>query len=129
MSASSHHSQKIAAIDADLHLREMARARREAESIVSRYLTVGGATVDITKIAGYVDRPEPTHTQAICTGCEETHAVEWLYQGSYGQLRDEDGQRATPQARDWAQEHASICRAMPKLQGPLAADDFGDGAW
>lgn len=93
----------------------------------ARYLTVGGATVELAKVVGYGDSDRLTHTRAVCTGCNALHAIEWLYQGDYTQLRDEDGQRATPQVRDWAQDHASTCRAMPKR--PKDADDFGDGAW
>lgn len=86
----------------------------------AQYLNVGGATVDIANVAGHTDQDRLTHTQAICLGCGALHAVEWLYDGQwdnsvgdFARLRDEGGERAIPQVRNWAQAHASTCRAMP----------------
>jgi hypothetical protein len=70
------------------------------DGVVARYLTVGGATVDIrpTHNPEWDDRHEAT-----CTGCA---ANDWQpYLNS--PLND------LARARTWAQAHAETCRAMP----------------
>ncbi|MFI8351294.1 hypothetical protein [Streptomyces sp. NPDC085596] len=79
------------------------------ESVIARYLTVGGATVDITHTShsGYV--------VATCNGCGNDHDIP-----TNGRLDDtpEEQERRVdqvlPDARDWAQDHAETCRAMPR---------------
>ncbi|MGW7597255.1 hypothetical protein [Streptomyces antimycoticus] len=71
------------------------------EGVIARYLTVGGATVDV--------RPDHDDkaTQAWCDGCGRYDTTEWAT-GSYArEIAEED-------ARRWAQAHAEKCRAMPK---------------
>ncbi|MFI1562173.1 hypothetical protein ACH4ZX_03765 [Streptomyces sp. NPDC020490] len=90
------------------------------ESVIARYLTVGGATVDLTERSGYYNRTEPTETYVACGGCLATHTVEWGWSGYADEYDlpqdnfDEGGKRSTPKAREWAQSHAERCRAMPR---------------
>ncbi|WP_374778712.1 hypothetical protein OG756_42170 (plasmid) [Streptomyces sp. NBC_01310] len=65
----------------------------------ARYLTVGGATVDVTP------KPEADEDawQTKCIGCDEVQEHNRYY-GADRNLRD---------AREWAQAHAEKCRAMP----------------
>jgi|1185.fasta_scaffold01178_4 hypothetical protein len=71
----------------------MTTATAWPEGVTARYLTVGGATVDL--------RPQPkneaAHTYGDCTGCE--HHIDWTL---------------TEYARERAQSHAEKCRAMPR---------------
>lgn len=91
------------------------------EGVIARYLTVGGATVDLT----HGDRHEPTrdgigrtrsHTLATCTGCPASQEFShWrLIEGMYANREERDPEAADQKAREWAQEHASTCRAMPR---------------
>lgn len=96
------------------------------EGTVARYLTVGGATVDIT----HGDRYTPTDdgigqtrnlTLATCTGCltpkEFSH---WrLIKGMVADREERDPEAADRDAREWAQSHAEKCRALPKPDGAL----------
>jgi len=97
-----------------------AKAAAGAPQIIARYLTAGGATVDVIERAGYFDQDGFTETHAACSGCPAKHTVEWgwdAWAAEVGQPQenfDEGGNRSTPQAREWAQEHAEKCRAMPK---------------
>lgn len=90
------------------------------EGVVARYLTVGGAHVDVIEQSGYYSRTEPTETHVTCSGCPATHTVEWGWDGyaaEFGQPQtnfDEGGKSSTPQAREWAQAHAETCRALPR---------------
>ncbi|WP_107055243.1 hypothetical protein [Streptomyces sp. NRRL B-1381] len=63
------------------------------EHTLARYLTVGGATVDIDEL-----------NMSRCTGCNEDDSD------------DRFVSRGNPlrRARRWAQSHAETCRAMPK---------------
>ncbi|MFJ9448181.1 hypothetical protein ACIRRH_41155 [Kitasatospora sp. NPDC101235] len=72
-----------------------------AKTVIARYQTVGGATVDLT--------PEPRGIRATCTGCPNTN---WL---SHYDLCSNTADRAwaTNRAVGWAQRHAETCRAMP----------------
>ncbi|MET8050554.1 hypothetical protein ABZU75_23445 [Streptosporangium sp. NPDC005286] len=91
--------------------------------VLARYLTVGGATVDIREVCGYhpsSGHTAPTTTVATCTGCGKREARDWTQQiWCYSTDRlveetDEGGKYTTPKVRDWAQSHAEKCRAMPK---------------
>lgn len=91
------------------------------DGVIARYLTVGGATVDVIERAGYYDVKHPTETQAACTGCSMAETFEWGWSPSHAEFGtgpqpnfDEGGRWTTPEARDWAQAHAETCRAMPK---------------
>lgn len=70
------------------------------EGLIARYLTVGGATVDLTA------RPDvdADAMQAECHGCE----VIVEHNGWYNRDRN------TSDARTWAQVHAEKCRAIPR---------------
>lgn len=93
------------------------------EGVIARYLTVGGATVDITERSGYMHRTDPTETIATCTGCGKAEKVEWLQRAwNYTDdcmvdVLDEGGHRSGLKMREWAQEHAEDCRAMPQPEG------------
>lgn len=80
--------------------------------VIARYLTVGGACVDI-KIDVYDDGRYCDATST-CTGChnyENHHHKRTSTQSSEVARR-----RAESDAREWAQGHAEKCRAMPKPQ-------------
>ena len=94
------------------------------EGVIARYLTIGGATVDLT----HRDRFYPTGdgigetrnlTLAACTGCPA--AEEFSHWRVVKRMTFDDKVRdpeaADRDARDWAQAHAETCRAMPKLSG------------
>lgn len=76
--------------------------------VALRFTTVGGALLDVTGSGG--------ETYAWhCHGCllgSDCPAKDYLFR-----------------VRQGANEHASICRAMPRLQGRTKGDGFGDGAW
>lgn len=76
------------------------------DGVTARYLTVGGATVDITAY------PSEQATQAKCTGCDSYDTTEWS-QGDWSI----GSEWAEADARQWAQSHAETCRAMPKPGG------------
>lgn len=90
------------------------------EGVIARYLTAGGATVDITTQPG---QDATTATAATCTGCGEAKVVDWTrqawssYASRFIKEPDEGGEHATPKVRGWAQAHADKCRAMPKPDG------------
>jgi hypothetical protein len=65
----------------------------------ARYLTIGGATVDLTFSDDIT--PHTKNADAECRGCGQTYAI--------------DAEHIT---RLWAQHHAEHCRAMPR---PAAA--------
>jgi hypothetical protein len=80
-----------------------------AEGVIARYLTVAGATVDITYAShsGLI--------VATCTGCGNVERT-----NTGGLLTDppekEDAriEKALPESRELAQAHASECRALPR---------------
>ncbi|MEV6165708.1 hypothetical protein AB0L71_28110 [Streptomyces sp. NPDC052052] len=78
------------------------------EGVIARYLTVGGATVDIA----YTD-----DLHAVCQGerCpwRESEYLEVFYTDSV-EVRDQKIDNALPSAQRRAQAHAETCRAMPK---------------
>ncbi|MFI6587491.1 hypothetical protein [Embleya sp. NPDC050493] len=90
---------------------------RWPEGVLARYLTVGGATVDLT-----TDDSGRT-TAASCTGCLRRENVRWRdgrYDYSDRWVEAEPGEaeeRAEKGARAWAQTHAESCRSMPKPAG------------
>jgi len=81
------------------------------EGVIGRYLTVGGATVDIQHDAYYVYDTEPTSTVAKCGGCLDTHTEQWA---EYADSFDGGTSWADKEARKWAQAHAETCRALPR---------------
>lgn len=67
------------------------------EGVIARYLTAGGATVDIKT-------PDSDYRSDVdCTGCGRGKTIT-------GWAADETIQHC----REWAQPHAAACRAMPK---------------
>ncbi|MFI8279771.1 hypothetical protein ACIGBH_33705 [Streptomyces sp. NPDC085929] len=87
------------------------------EGVFARYLTVGGATVDLTSRLNVMTPPEPFATLAACSGCpaaqEFSHwRLMWQLEG--GQDEEHHPAAADKDARAWAQAHAETCRAMPK---------------
>lgn len=89
------------------------------EGVIARYVTVGGATVDLTVPAF---RAESYETVATCTGCPASEVISHyrtahtVRAGSGPRCEDvHDPDAANAQARKWAQAHAETCRAMPKL--------------
>ena len=85
--------------------------------ITARYLTAGLATVDIAEPVHH-DATYGAHlhdytsarvdVEAACTGCPARET----FTRPIGSSGDKGAGQATASARDWAQEHASICRAM-----------------
>lgn len=91
------------------------------ENVIARYLTVGGATVDLFEESGYYVPTPPTQTRAHCNGCGTEQTEEWGFNigaHEYGREQpaefDANGQYATPRVHQWAQPHAETCRAIPK---------------
>lgn len=81
--------------------------------VLARYLTVGGATVDIS-----TEHPsdEEPYTIATCQGCTWFDISSWDDANGYLRLTEAaDG--AFGSAKKAAQGHAEICRAMPKPGG------------
>ncbi|WP_055693418.1 hypothetical protein [Streptomyces prasinopilosus] len=80
------------------------------EGVIARYLTVGGATVDVSHDSLYLDDTEPNVSTARCGGCGAYCNQEWRRNASVG---FNDGSRfSDAQASEWAQEHAEKCRAL-----------------
>ncbi|MEU1088926.1 hypothetical protein ABZ401_19185 [Streptomyces sp. NPDC005892] len=90
------------------------------EGVIARYLTVGGATVDIAQTTR-ITRAGTTSTNTVgdltlttrCSGCADSD--QGVYEGLYLDLVEPvlaNGYSAD--IRDWAQAHAETCRAMPK---------------
>jgi hypothetical protein len=86
--------------------------------VIARYLTVGGAHVDLTHQFTVNTPPEAYATLATCTGCPDTEQFRhWFGYGSEADgtyTEAPDQKRADNQARRWAQDHAETCRAMPR---------------
>jgi hypothetical protein len=87
--------------------------------VIARYLTVGGATVDIAH--GHRTSPTPdgigetrNHTIAACTECQAAEEFSHWRVVKRMTFDDKvhDPEAADRDARDWAQTHASVCRAM-----------------
>ncbi|WP_326768836.1 hypothetical protein OG978_33710 [Streptomyces sp. NBC_01591] len=81
------------------------------EAVIARYLTVGGATVDLTHDTLYLSDTEPNVSVARCGGCAAFRNVEW---GARTDRYSNGSNWADSDARTWAQEHAEKCRALPK---------------
>lgn len=73
------------------------------EGVIARYLTLAGATVDLTEY--------PTCVIATCTGCPNA-SWECSDIPTYGDRPNRGS--ATRQAANWAQTHAEACRALPR---------------
>lgn len=86
------------------------------EGVTARYLTVGGATVDLTYLLNMLTPPEPFATLASCTGCPASKEIShWrLVRGTFSDREERAPDAADEQAREWAQAHAEVCRALPK---------------
>ncbi|MFD5384301.1 hypothetical protein ACFWMG_04890 [Streptomyces sp. NPDC127074] len=87
---------------------------------IARYLTAGGATVDLTETGPREGSKGLHETVAACTGCPAADGTQWEdgfydYGSRFHPLpREEAIERAEAAAREWAQKHAESCRAMPK---------------
>ncbi|MEU4576573.1 hypothetical protein [Nonomuraea sp. NPDC023979] len=90
------------------------------EGVIARYLTVGGATVDViddTTEHGRYSKSVTHRLHGACTGerCGETY---YGYSFSFWKTDDldsnEDFQSRIAQIQAWAQRHAEKCRAMPR---------------
>lgn len=93
--------------------RQQAQADAWPEGVIARYLTVGGATVDLTHDMHYLADAEPNLTIARCRGenCHAHHQELW----SHHAYRSDNGSNgANQETGKWAQAHAETCRAMPK---------------
>jgi hypothetical protein len=86
-------------------------AARKAPQTIARYLTVGGATVDIAHDTFYLYDTEPTASVASCGGCAANHSERWTV---YAYRCNNGSSGADAEAGKWAQAHAEQCRAMPK---------------
>ncbi|MYR36338.1 hypothetical protein GTX14_04620 [Streptomyces sp. SID4944] len=90
------------------------------ENVIARYLTAGGATVDLTHRLTVHNPPEPFATLATCTGCpvteERGHYRTYYPSGGFlgDAVEEHEPEAADAQARAWAQSHAETCRAIPK---------------
>lgn len=107
------------------------------EGVIARYLTLVGATVDITHQTQTQDGTKK-ETRAACTGCKAATTHTWA--DSYPNYRrpgvthyqnQDKGDRA---ARAWAQSHAETCRALPApmalpLQDPVDEPDPKRRLW
>lgn len=93
---------------------------RWPKGVIARYLTVGGATVDITPILSRRLGDPPYELKVACTGCPGSKTI-GTYRTEYDRARYgrevHDPEGAERDARQWAQSHADICRAMPKPDG------------
>ncbi|GAA2431085.1 hypothetical protein [Streptomyces glaucus] len=94
------------------------------QGVIARYLTVGGALVDLIEQPGYTHVSQNTETTAKCTGCHDNHTEDWgfdFWANEHGEPQppsfDRNGEWATRKARTWAQAHAEKCRALPRPGG------------
>lgn len=96
----------------------MQNASTWPDGVIARYLTVAGATVDLSLRLTLPPDPEPFATLATCTGCPETKEASHyrtrysLYSG--GSVEEHDPSAAEAEAHEWAQKHAETCRALPR---------------
>lgn len=84
------------------------------EGLIARYLTVGGATINISHDTLYLSDTEPSVTIAQCGGCDARHNEEW---GQYAYRYNSGSRAADEEVGKWAQAHAEKCRAMPRPSG------------
>ncbi|GAA2218006.1 hypothetical protein ACFP3U_37070 [Kitasatospora misakiensis] len=88
------------------------------EGVIARYLTVGGATVDLTHRLTVHKHPEPFATRASCSACPASNEFShWFRSGWSSDKEERDEEKANEHAREWAQSHAEVCRALPKPEG------------
>ncbi|EGE40809.1 hypothetical protein GTY83_07140 [Streptomyces sp. SID4928] len=99
------------------------------ENVIARYLTLVGATVDLTHRNEAEDGKKKA-TRAVCTGCRAVTVQTWA--DSYPNYRrpgvtefqnQDKGDRA---ARAWAQKHAETCRALAAPTVPATAPEPQD---
>lgn len=87
------------------------RKRQAAVPAGPQYLTVGGATVDLHTISA--PDAKLAEINAVCNGCGDSKCVSSIT------AHDSDAaanlRRAVTRAGKWAQDHASTCRAVPKV--------------
>ena len=81
------------------------------EATVARYLTVGGALVDISHDKHLTADTKPNLSIARCGGCGASHHEPWR---DYGFRTDNGSRGADTEAGKWAQAHAETCRALPR---------------
>lgn len=104
------------------------------EGVIARYLTVGGATAEITERAveyaegetgygpignGYSGYRQPTELvditlTATCSGCTATEENEFTGIYAYARKGFLDELKPWQSPKAWAQAHAEKCRAMPR---------------
>lgn len=84
------------------------------EGVIARYVTVGGATVDLSQHPHIDDDIELLDAIATCLGCttSERFCETTPLWGSQDALAAN-----TATARVWAQRHAETCRALPRPDG------------
>lgn len=80
--------------------------------VIARYLTVAGATVDISHDMFYLHDTEPNVTVASCGGesCDASLTEKW---GQHAYRGNNGSSGADAEAGKWAQAHAEKCRALP----------------
>ncbi|MDF5758765.1 hypothetical protein [Spongiactinospora sp. TRM90649] len=86
------------------------------DGVIARFLTVGGATVDLTEHAD-AECPAASRTVPRCAGCGTQRDFDWLretWESTAVRYIDTHRHEAAQHARNWAQEHAERCRAMPR---------------
>lgn len=82
------------------------------ESVIARYLTIAGATVDLSHDMALIDDTKPNLTIARCggEGCNATHFEKWA---PYSYRANNGSTGADQEVGKWAQAHAETCRALP----------------
>ena len=85
-----------------------AKASAWPAGVIARYLTVGGATVDITQ--------DHSSATARCNGCTDSGTRNWM-DGDSSYSPEAQERMAKEDTRRWAQNHSSTCRAMPNPGG------------
>jgi hypothetical protein len=103
-------------MDCERRLAAQTKASDWPEGTLARYLTVGGATVDITQRRRYINDDRLVDGIATCTGCGDSERADHVDPECSGGP-EWALERNTNDARRWAQDHASTCRAMPKPGG------------
>lgn len=81
------------------------------DGVIARYLTVGGALVDLSHDVYYLTDTEPNTTIARCGGCAAHHQEQW---SAYAYRSNNGSSGADTEAGKWAQAHAERCRALPR---------------
>ena len=93
------------------------------EGVIARYVTVAGATVELTTRLTLPPSPEPFATLAACTACpnrkEFSHYRTHYPAGGFlsEAIEEHVADAAENSAREWAQAHAERCRAMTRPEG------------